>query len=171
MRASRAQNPAYIFSVMVIERNSPKGQEESPTSTTAESGSVRAPNPLEAVARVIGAAGSTEIATGTERGEISAATIARMMGLATVTETKLVEGKIDLLTAKLNTVQVKLEKVIALLGNVATGADLERIDVQVGALRTLVREVMGGAQAGKQQPQQAPVEEGKKPTVRIQSNS
>lgn len=132
---------------------------------------MRAPNPLEAVARTIGATGPSESAASTERGEISAATIARMMGLATVTETKLVEGKVDLLTAKLNTVQVKLEKVIALLGNVATGADLERIDVQVGALRQLIREVLGAGQAGKQQSQQAPAEEGKKPTVRIQSNS
>ena len=111
---------------------------------------------------------SSENGAPPERGEISASTIARMMGLATVSETKLVESKVDLLAAKLTAVQVKLEKAISMLGNVATGADLERVDVQVGALRQLIREVMAGVEAKKDEDT---AEEGKKPGTRIQTNS
>lgn len=142
-----------IFSVMATDQASAPTVKDSAASAAGEARS-------EGV--------SAESGSHPERGEISAATIARMMGLATVSETKLVESKVDLLTAKLNAVQVKLEKALAMLGNVATGADLERVDVQVGALRQLIREVMAGVEIKKSE--EIP-EEGKKPGTRIQSNS
>jgi hypothetical protein len=122
----------------------------------------------ETVVMTLGGSSSTE-GSADSRGEISAATIARMMGLATVSETKLVESKVDLLATKINLLQVKFEKVISLLGNVATGADLERIDVQVGALRQLIRDVLAGGKID-----QRPVEgadAAKKPAAKIQSTS
>ncbi|NDC38670.1 MAG: hypothetical protein EBZ48_11540 [Proteobacteria bacterium] len=68
----------------------------------------------------------------------------------------------------MNGLQVKLEKALSLLGNVATGADLERIDVQIGALRQLIREVMSGAVPAKAESD----DEGVKRSIsRIQSNT
>lgn len=122
----------------------------------------------ETVVMTLGGSTSAEGSTDS-RGEISAATIARMMGLATVSETKLVESKVDLLATKINLLQVKLEKVISMLGNVATGADLERIDVQVGALRQLIRDVLANGKI-----EQKPVDSSdaaKKTAAKIQSTS
>ena len=46
------------------------------------------------------------------RVEVSAPTIARMMGIATVTELKLLENRIDLLAAKVGGMTAKLDRVI-----------------------------------------------------------
>ena len=92
--------------------------------------------------------------------ELSALTIGRMMGLATVQELALIESKIDLMATKVGNLTVRMEKVISSLANAPTGADLERIDVHIGALRTLIKEVLGDAsdEAGsaKAQPKSRP---------------
>ncbi len=74
--------------------------------------------------------------------EISASTIGRMLGLATSSELKLVESQLELAVTKLSTLMVKVEKALTLLGNCPNGSDLERIDVQIGSLRTLIVESM-----------------------------
>lgn len=74
------------------------------------------------------------------RGEVSAATIGRMLGLASMRELNLLEGKLDLVMSKINSLVVKLDKVVAVLGNSPTGKDLERIDVQIAALRTQLQD-------------------------------
>lgn len=84
------------------------------------------------------------------RGDISAATLGRMMGLATSGELKLLEGKIDLLSSKVNALTVRMEKVMSVISNAPSGADLERIDVQIGHLRTMIRETL--ERAGMQVP-------------------
>ena len=76
----------------------------------------------------------------TQRSEVSAATVARMMGVATSGEIKLLEGKLDLLSSKFNAVVMKLDKVVSGFSALPTGSDLERIDVQIGALRTMLKE-------------------------------
>jgi hypothetical protein len=75
--------------------------------------------------------------------EVSAATIGRLMGLVTQAEMKLLEGKIDMIASKLTSMSVRLEKAISMLSSAPTGADLERIDVQIGALKTAVMEGKG----------------------------
>ena len=97
-----------------------------------------------------------------QRGEITANTLARMMGLATVVDLKLLENKIDLLTTKISNMTVRMEKVSATMSRVPSGADLERIDVQIGALRTMLREVLGPVVDGTP---------GKKTDVKIRSNT
>lgn len=79
--------------------------------------------------------------------EVTAATIGRMMGLATTVEIKLLEGKIDLLSTRLNNLGVKLEKMSGLLQGAPTGSDLERIDVQIGSLRSMLRESLDTMQS------------------------
>lgn len=76
------------------------------------------------------------------RGDVSAATIGRMMGLATEGDLKLMESKLDLLATKVNSMTVRMEKVLNILSSAPTGGDLERIDVQVGSLKTLIKEVL-----------------------------
>jgi len=79
---------------------------------------------------------------------VSAATIGRLMGLATTSELKLLEGKIDLMASKINNMMVRVDRLTVLFNSMPTGADLERIDVQIGALKTLIRDTLT-ALAGK----------------------
>ncbi|MBN8547942.1 MAG: hypothetical protein J0M12_01365 [Deltaproteobacteria bacterium] len=93
-------------------------------------------------------AASTKIMTvGDEpvRGEVSAATIGRMLGLASMRELNLLDTKLDLVMSKVNNMTVRLERVLTLLGSAPTGKDLERIDVQIAALRTMLRESAGAS--------------------------
>ncbi len=89
------------------------------------------------------------------RGEMTAATLGRLMGLATTSELKLLEGKIDLMASKLNNIMVRVDRMIALFNAMPTGADLERIDVQIGALKSLIRDTLTQL-AGKELPSEQP---------------
>lgn len=75
-------------------------------------------------------------------GDVSASTIARMMGMATAAEFRVLEGKVDLLSTKLNSVTGKLERIASSMANLPSGSDLERIDVQVSSLRTALNEAL-----------------------------
>ena len=74
--------------------------------------------------------------------EVSATSIGRMMGLATSNEMALLEGKVDLLTTKFSMIVGKLDKLIAATGDFPSGSDLERIDVQIGALRKVIQDAL-----------------------------
>lgn len=76
------------------------------------------------------------------RPEVSAMAIAKMMGLATSLELKIVEGKLDLISSKFNTITARLERMLTILNAAPTGSDLERIDVQIGALRNAMQEAL-----------------------------
>jgi hypothetical protein len=54
----------------------------------------------------------------------------------------------DLLSTRLSNLMVRLEKTMTMLQNSPTGADLERIDVQVGMLRSSVGEVLSALGKG-----------------------
>lgn len=85
---------------------------------------------------------STAGQSGEQRREVSAATIGRMMGLVTLSEFKLVETKIDLLSTRVNALFARLDKITSLLEGTPTGSDLDRIDVQIGALKGLLKEAL-----------------------------
>lgn len=76
------------------------------------------------------------------RGEISAASLGRMMGLATTMEMKVLEQKVDLLTTKLNGMSLKVDKLLSALNNLPSGGDMERIDIQLGTLKNLLKQLM-----------------------------
>jgi len=82
--------------------------------------------------------------------EVTAATIGRMMGLATGAELKLMEGKIDLLSTRVNNLTTRMEKVLNTLTKMPTGADLDRVDVQIGSLRTLIKDVLSDVVAERE---------------------
>ena len=79
---------------------------------------------------------------GQKPSEVSAATIGRMMGLATNSDLRLLESKLDLISTKVASLQVKLDKALTTLTSMPTAADLERIDVQIGSVRTSLRETV-----------------------------
>lgn len=81
------------------------------------------------------------------RGEVSAQTVARLMGLMTQSDLKLLDGKLDLLVSRLGTISVRLDKVTTLLQQAPTGNDMERIDVQIGTLRSSMRELLSALKA------------------------
>lgn len=72
------------------------------------------------------------------RGEISAATLGRMLGLVTSAELRVLEGKIDLMASRVNNLGIRMDKVIASLSGMPSGSDLERIDVQLGQIRAMI---------------------------------
>lgn len=78
------------------------------------------------------------------RGEISAASLGRMMGIATTSELKVIEQKVDLLTTKFNGLSLKVDKLLSALNNLPSGGDMERIDMQLGGLKTMLKEILAG---------------------------
>lgn len=74
------------------------------------------------------------------RGDVSAATIGRMLGLATSGELVMLESKMDLVATKISAVTAKVERMVSMLSAAPTGKDLERIDVQIAAMRQMLRE-------------------------------
>ena len=89
----------------------------------------------------------TKIVVESHKREVSATTIARMMGVATSSELEVLESKIDVVASKINAIAVKIEKMQAVINRAPSGSDLERIDVNIGSLRSLIREAMVGVQA------------------------
>lgn len=87
----------------------------------------------------------TTDANSSGRGEVSAAAMARMMGLATATEVGLLEGKIDLLSSRINSITLRMEKVLGALNKLPQAADMDRIDVNIGSLKTMIRETLDKA--------------------------
>ena len=78
----------------------------------------------------------------TPKAEVSAATVGRMLGLASTRELKIVEGKIDLALSKINNITARLEKALSIMASVPSATDLERIDVQIGSLKVLIKETL-----------------------------
>ena len=90
---------------------------------------------------------ATTVKSDSGRGEVSAQTIARMMGLMTLSDLKLLDGKLDLLVSRLGTISVRLDKVTSLMQQAPTANDMERIDVQIGTLRSSMRELLTALKA------------------------
>jgi len=73
--------------------------------------------------------------------EISAATVARMMGLSTASDLKLLDGKIELLISRVASMTAKLDKATQVLQKVSTTTDIDRVDLQVSNLKTIVKKL------------------------------
>lgn len=85
--------------------------------------------------------GTTKVVE-TARPEVSAQTITRMMGIPTTTDIKLLEGKIELLSTKLNGITAKVERILTVLNSMPSAGDIDRMELQMGAIKALVREVV-----------------------------
>jgi hypothetical protein len=107
------------------------------TNSGADTAKAAEPTPVsaaDAVTKIL------QVQPDPSRGEVSASTIGRMLGLATVGELHMLESKVDLLTTKLNAFSVRIDRIVSMLSSAPTGKDLERIDVQIAAMRQMLRE-------------------------------
>ena len=76
------------------------------------------------------------------RVDVSAATVARMMGIASTNDLKLIEGKLDLLSARVAGILTKVDRCISMFGAVPTASDIGRLEVQLAAVKTMMKEVL-----------------------------
>lgn len=76
------------------------------------------------------------------RVEVSAQTIARMMGIASSTDLQLLEGRLDLLASRVSTLMMKVDKVLAGLGTLASTGDIGRLETQIASMKSILREAV-----------------------------
>jgi hypothetical protein len=74
--------------------------------------------------------------------EVSAPTITRMMGIASTTDLKLLEGRVDLLTSKVSSLLLKVDRVLTMFSSVPTPSDIGRLEIQLGSLKSMMREAL-----------------------------
>jgi hypothetical protein len=86
------------------------------------------------------------------RVEVSAQTITRMMGIASTTDLKLLEGRLDLLTSKVSSMVLKLDRVLTMLGSVPTPSDIGRLEIQLGSLKSMLREALESVNSSRGAP-------------------
>jgi len=88
------------------------------------------------------AAAATAPTADTPKVEVSAGTITRMMGIASTSDLRLLEGRIDLLTAKVSGLVTKLDRILSMFSSVPSASDIDRLEIQIGTLKSLVKEVL-----------------------------
>ncbi|GEM_PF-2934203 len=76
------------------------------------------------------------------KADVSASTIVKMMGVASATELKLVEGKLDLLAGRLGNLSIRLERATAQLNNIPSVSDFERIEGQLTFIRSMIKDLV-----------------------------
>jgi hypothetical protein len=75
------------------------------------------------------------------RVEVSAATITRMMGIATTNDLRLLEGRIDVLTSKVAALLGKVERVLTQFNALPSSSDVDRLEIQIGGVKNMLREL------------------------------
>lgn len=105
--------------------------------------------------------------------DVSAATVTRMMGIATVTDLKLLESRLDLLTAKVTTVVAKVDRILTSVNSLPNGSDMDRIEIQLGSVKAVMKEVLEALDgAGNSAPNKgAAAEQSKKIREGIRTNT
>jgi len=111
---------------------------------------------------------------GSGRTEVSASTIGMMLGLASSNELRLLDAKLDMFGQKLTNATARIEKIVTMLQGMPNGSDLERIDVQIGGMKTMIREVLTtfSSKAGDVAPKVSGASDAtKRPAAKIQTNT
>lgn len=85
-----------------------------------------------------------------KKGEVTAKTVGRLLGLATVGELKLLEAKLDLMSTRLSTTLSKIDKFMGQLSKLPTGSDHERLEVQIASLRSQIQQVLAAVTSDKE---------------------
>jgi hypothetical protein len=65
-----------------------------------------------------------------------------MMGIASTSDLRLLEGRIDLLTAKVSGLMTKVDRVVSMFGSTPSASDIDRLEIQIGTLKGLIKEVL-----------------------------
>jgi hypothetical protein len=85
---------------------------------------------------------TASVSTNGGKVEVSAQTITRMMGIASTTDLKLLEGRVDLLTSKVSSLLLKVDRVLTMFSSVPTPSDIGRLEIQLGSLKSMVRDAL-----------------------------
>ena len=93
------------------------------------------------------------------RVDVSAATVARMMGIASTSDLRVLEGRVDLLTSKVSAILTKMDRCLSMFSSIPTASDIGRLEVQVAAVKSMMKELLDSVGA--------PVSAGKEQTDRI----
>ncbi len=109
--------------------------------TTPETTKTDAASKEEASKSAATTAGISNIPDG-PRVDVSAATVARMMGIASTSDLRLLEGRVDLLTSKVAAILTKMDRCLSMFGSVPTASDIGRLEVQVAAIKSMMRELL-----------------------------
>jgi hypothetical protein len=116
---------------------------EAGTSDPTTGDAVQSKVDAQSTLQTVGAASTTASANPpgfNPRIEVSAQTIARMMGIASSTEIQLLEGRLDLLASRVSTLMMKVDKVLAGLAALSTQGDIGRIETQIAGVKSLLRD-------------------------------
>ncbi len=110
------------------------------------------------------------------RVDVSAATVARMMGIASTSDLRVIEGRIDLLTSKVAAILTKVDRCISMFSSIPSASDIGRLEVQIAAVKTMMREVLDsvGSEVGplkEQSDREAAQEQSRKLREGIKSSS
>jgi hypothetical protein len=120
---------------------------------TADSEKNEAPSPVEKAATVESTVKEDPVksaATVTSlsqipdspRVDVSAATVARMMGIASTSDLRLLEGRVDLLTSKVSAILSKMDRCLSMFSSIPSASDIGRLEVQVAAIKSMMRELL-----------------------------
>ena len=110
------------------------------------------------------------------RVDVSAATVARMMGIASTNDLRVLEGRIDLLTSKVAAILTKMDRCLSMFTSIPTASDIGRLEVQLAAVKSMMKELLDsvGAPVGgakEQADKQAAAEQSRKLREGIKTNT
>lgn len=110
------------------------------------------------------------------RVDVSAATVARMMGIASTNDLRVLEGRVDLLTSKVAAILTKMDRCLSMFSSIPTASDIGRLEVQLAAVKSMMKELLDsvGAPVGgakDQADKQAAAEQSRKLREGIKTNT
>lgn len=110
------------------------------------------------------------------RVDVSAATVARMMGIASTSDLRVLEGRIDLLTSKVAAILTKMDRCLSMFGSIPTASDIGRLEVQVAAVKSMMKELLDSvgapvSGAKEQADREAALEQSRKLRQGIKTNT
>jgi hypothetical protein len=110
------------------------------------------------------------------RVDVSAATVARMMGIASTSDLRVLEGRIDLLTSKVAAILTKMDRCLSMFSSIPTASDIGRLEVQVAAVKSMMKELLDSvgapvSGAKEQADREAALEQSRKLRQGIKTNT
>jgi hypothetical protein len=110
------------------------------------------------------------------RVDVSAATVARMMGIASTSDLRVLEGRIDLLTSKVAAILTKMDRCLSMFSSIPTASDIGRLEVQVAAVKSMMKELLDSvgapvSGAKEQADREASLEQSRKLREGIKTNT
>ncbi|MEY4669223.1 MAG: hypothetical protein RL518_1922 [Pseudomonadota bacterium] len=78
----------------------------------------------------------------TPRVDVSAATVARMMGIASTSDLRLLEGRVDLLTSKVSAILTKVDRCLSMFSSIPSASDIGRLEIQVATIKSMMKELL-----------------------------